>query len=150
MELELIRYSFTGESTLGILLINGEFFCYTLEDAVRTVKVPKKTAIPLGKYPLKIRKETSPATQRYRTKYPFFKFHIEIDNVPNFDYIYLHVGNTVEHTDGCILLGLTATSNKLSTGFVGSSADAFEKFYKRVYSHLDSGKKANITVKSLI
>lgn len=149
MELVITRYSQTNESTLGIMTVDGKFFCYTLEDAVRTIKVPKKTAIPAGKYKLKIRKELSPLTQRYRDRYGFFKYHIEIDNIPNFDFVYLHVGNTVEDTDGCVLLGLTSTSNILSTGFIGSSAKAFELFYTRVYPLLDKGEEITLEIKSI-
>ncbi len=49
-ELMLIRYVYSDNSTIGKLYINGEYFCDTLEDKTRDIKVYGETAIPEGTY----------------------------------------------------------------------------------------------------
>ena len=55
MEIEVLRYSDNGESTLGLLKVNGKFFCYTLEDQYQEVKVKHQTRIPEGTYNITLR-----------------------------------------------------------------------------------------------
>ena len=50
MNLKLVRYSDNKESTLGILFLDDEFLCYTLEDTHRKEKIAGQTRIPEGKY----------------------------------------------------------------------------------------------------
>lgn len=45
-----IRKEFFDDATVGRIEIEGEDFCWVLEDAVRETKVPGKTAIPAHKY----------------------------------------------------------------------------------------------------
>lgn len=139
MNLLLQRYSDDGESTLGLLFVDRRFECYTLEDERRGVKVAGETRIPAGTYPLQLRQVLSPMTERYRARYPWFTWHVEIDDVPGFDFVYLHVGNKDADTDGCILLGDTVNNNAVGDGFLGTSAVAFERWYKRVVPHLEAG-----------
>ena len=104
MNLTIIRRSFNRHETIGELLIDGEFFCYTLEDRdrgldqsqtvedIRQIKVPSHTAIPTGEYI--VRMTYSP---RFRTMLP------ELLNVKGFKGIRIHSGNHHLHTEGCIL-----------------------------------------------
>ena len=56
MKLDVIRTQFGEDATNGILLIDGVFECFTLEDQVRKgSKVLSETAIPLGEYEVKFR-----------------------------------------------------------------------------------------------
>ena len=56
MKLDVIRLQFGSDATNGILLIDGVFECFTLEDQVRDgEKVMSETAIPLGEYEVKFR-----------------------------------------------------------------------------------------------
>jgi hypothetical protein len=140
----LQRYSDNRESTLGILLKvlptgQGDklvFQAYTLEDEYREVKVMKETRIPAGTYAVDIQKADTPLTLKYRAKYPWFKNHLEIKNVPGFVGCYFHVGNTDADSAGCILTGDTVDNNNISTGFIGSSTQAFKRFYTSVYDNL--------------
>lgn len=97
MELLLQREGVTDKSTYGTLsLIKGSpvFFCYTLEDVVRAVKIPKKTAIPAGRYRVILT-----LSNRFKKILPL------LVNVQGFAGVRLHGGNTSENTEGCPLLG---------------------------------------------
>jgi len=122
-------------STLGNLFIDGRFQCYTLE--------PTAKRIAPGVYPLTIREEKTPLTIKHREDYRWnFRYHIEIDGVPERDYIYFHQGNTYENSDGCILLG----ESQYKKGFVGYSAKATERLYNIVYPILQQGYEIPITI----
>jgi len=98
MEITVKRFKLTKRCTIGNMLIDGKFFCHTLEDKVRKLpdeaKVWGKTAIPAGTY--KVEMYDSP---RFKRRLPLLK------DVPYFTGILIHRGNTVEDTVGCILVG---------------------------------------------
>ena len=132
MIIEINRSANLTHSTIGSLYIDGEFFCFTLEDEAREVKIAGDTRIPAGAYTLGIREADTKLTNKYRDKYDFFKFHLHVKQVPGFEYIYIHAGNTHKHTDGCILLGYSAHAE----GTISRSGDAFRDFYTRVYPRI--------------
>ena len=147
MELKLLRYSSGHESTLGILYIDGKPSAYTLEDEYRTQKVRGETRIAAGIYPVKFREDPSPKTMQYRERYDFFKWHLELQNVPDFNYVYIHVGNKDEHTDGCILVaGTSILNDDKRDGFIGNSVEYFRKVYMKVAAALDKGEKVTIQI----
>ncbi len=113
--LELLRDTFTDESTIGELYGDGDFLCDTLEDTVRDegIKIYGKTAIPMGTYEIIIK--DSPHFQR---PMPY------LVDVPNFTDIMLHWGTKSADTLGCILLGSRDAKVK---NFVGHSRDAFNE-----------------------
>lgn len=143
-ELYLQRYSDNKDCTQGILyeLKNGEIYLhgYTLEDEYRTVKIAGETRIPSGRYELKLRKDATPLTMRYREKYDWFTWHIEITNVKHFTGVYIHIGNRDEHTEGCILLGDGVDNNRISEGSISNSTVSFKRFYKDLYAYLENGQ----------
>lgn len=96
MKLELYRKFLGKDYTIGKLFINGEYFCDTLEDTVRPEgeKIYGKTAIPYGTYDILL--TFSP---RFKQILPLLL------NVPNFEGIRIHSGNTAQDTEGCILVG---------------------------------------------
>ena len=148
MEIELIRKANDADSTFGKLFIDGKFECFTLEDEPREVKVQGKTRIPEGQYQILERKILSPLTERYRKRYGFFKWHLELQNVPGFQYIYIHVGNEHTHTDGCILVGNSVALTKGRRGyFLGNSAAAFEPLYKKIVAALERNETVIIKIK---
>jgi len=124
MEVKVIRKTFTNDSTIGELHINGKFHCYTLEDFDRDInkdgdlndsgeeKVYGLTAIPRGKYNLVLSFSNR-----------FQKYLPEIQNVAGFTGIRIHAGNKSADSHGCILLGLTYGHD-----FVGNSVAAMTKF----------------------
>jgi hypothetical protein len=98
MNITLQRQKSSDKSTLGFLNIDGIFECYTLEHVVRPdgEKVENQTAIPEGTYNIDI--TYSPHFQRYV---------MILEDVPGFEGIRIHTGNTVADTEGCILVGKT-------------------------------------------
>lgn len=94
MELLLVREPSSDEATLGVLFVDGAFECFTLEDVVRPVKVKGATAIPAGRY--RVRVTFSP---RFRRLLPL------VEDVPGFEGIRFHAGNSAADTEGCILPG---------------------------------------------
>lgn len=148
----LQRYSASRESTLGLWFrVDGAgaplFQAYTLEDEPRDIKVPGETRIPAGEYELRLRREETPLTQRYRDRYPWFRWHVELADVPGFSHIYVHIGNRDTDTDGCILIGDSANNNQQTAGFIGSSGVAYERWYRELVPHLESGGTARLTIR---
>jgi|TARA_B110000503_G_C7014034_1_gene356944 hypothetical protein len=133
MKLELKRFSGQKDSTLGLLFLDGLFACFTLEDEYRDIKVKGETRIPAGTYKVEKRKVDSGLTQKYKDKYSWFDYHFMLQDVPNFNYVYIHVGNDDDHTDGCLLVGDGVLSN-LSTenNNLNTSAQAYERIYKQM------------------
>lgn len=143
----LLRYSDDGETTLGLLFLRNKFFAYTLEDTYREEKVKGKTRIPEGIYEVGY-SPADPANSRitrdYLTKYPWFTKHIHLRNVTGFEGIYIHIGNTHEHTDGCILIadGINVDV-KMALKY---SEKAYERFYRIVSALLESHEQVTIQV----
>lgn len=93
--------------TVGRLYVDGKFFCNTLEDTVRDLnrerKVPGKTAIPYGEY--KVVFNWSPKFGRNLPR---------LLNVPAFEGILIHPGNTADDSSGCILVGKNTKIGRLT------------------------------------
>lgn len=150
----LQRYSDDGQSTLGVMFTSRqasplimELSGYTLEDEFRSVKVPGETRISAGYYELKEHKILTPKTQEYRDKYPWFIWHIEVMDVPNFSNVYVHIGNRDTDTDGCILLASTTNDNIAGDGFIGGSTQEFQRWYTRHVNHFLQGGQAFLRVR---
>ena len=142
MKLEVLRFSSQNKSTLGMLfnITDGrEFLCFTLEDEHRDVKVMNETRIPSGTYKLKLRTEGG-FNDRYSKKYgSMHKGMIHVQDVPGFEYILFHTGNTDENTGGCLLLGDTSQQNITKSGFIGSSVDAYKRVYPLIAGAIECG-----------
>ena len=133
MKLELKRFSAGKDSTLGLLFVDGEFECFTLEDEYREEKVKGETRIPAGTYKVAKREVVSGLTEKYRSKYPWFDYHFMLHDVPNFQYVYIHVGNDDDHTDGCLLVGDAVKSNIFNEdNNLTSSGPAFKRLYHKM------------------
>ena len=144
MELLVDRYNSESDYTDGLLFIDCEFECYTLEDEGRTVKVYGETRIPDGRYKIEFRNEGG-FHQRYTDKFSFHKGMLWIKDVPNFEYILIHIGNDDDDTAGCLLVGSTADKDK---GFIGASGNAYKGMYPKVANALLSGDNVFITYKT--
>lgn len=149
MQLEVVRFSSEGDSTNGALfdISRGtrRFLCYTLEDEHREVKVAGETRIPAGEYRITLRTEGGfhkKYAHRFQT---IHKGMLWVRDVPNFEYILIHCGNTDEHTAGCLLLGDTQENNQVKrNGFVGHSTRAYFRVYPYVTAALERNEEVTI------
>lgn len=135
MELKLPRFSGGDEATLGLLFMNGAFFCYTLEDQFNEPKVPGETRIPPGRYQIKLRDEGK-MTVRYAKRFDFHLGMLHLQDVPGFKYVYIHTGNNDDHSEGCILVGDGQVQNVTERGSVQSSVAAYTRLYEMVIGAL--------------
>jgi len=96
INLLILRDTFSDESTIGELFLNGERFCDTLElpyrDNQRSI-----SCIPVGEYKVRLRYARESATRNY--------LHLLVEDVKDRSYILFHRGNTAKDTRGCILVG---------------------------------------------
>ena len=149
MQLEVLRFSSEDDSTSGLLfnITNGnrKFLAYTLEDEYREEKEMHETRIPAGTYNVTLRTEGG-FHQRYVAKYgDMHKGMLWVRDVPGFEYILIHTGNTDEHTSGCLLLGDTQTNNQIKAdGFIGSSVQAYKRVYPQIAKVLEEKGTVNI------
>lgn len=142
MLLTLRRVFDTREHTVGLLQTGSHVFT-TLEDAFNFPKVPGKTRIPAGEYPIDLRR-TSPMASRYRER--FGSQHdgmLWLRNVPNFDFVYIHVGNDADDTEGCILIGQTMDPKD---GYVGESVKAYKELFPLVMAALERDERVSIRI----
>lgn len=115
-ELELVRKWFSSECTIGELYLDGKFECFTLEDVVREEKVPGETAIPRGRYEVRLT-----FSQRFQRTLPI------LCDVPKFTGIRIHPGNDKHDTAGCLLVGEAAGKHS-----VHNSVAAFDKLFAKL------------------
>ncbi len=95
MKITVVRTGYTPESTAGIMILNNDYFGVTLEDQFREgPKVPGKTCIPAGRYKVELS-----FSNRFQKVLPVLL------NVPGFEGVRIHGGNTAADTLGCILVG---------------------------------------------
>ncbi len=143
MELRLKRIARRETYTIGRLYIDGERFCDTIEDKDRgmsqslpvSVNIAKKkkgvTAIPTGRYRITL-DVVSPRFSK-KSAYRFCEGRLpRLVNVPAFDGVLIHIGNTARDTEGCILVG----QNK-AVGKVLNSTETFRKLYERLKASKD-------------
>ena len=148
MELTLKRIALRSEYTIGKLYVDGEYVCDTIEDTVRDldkdgkfangeVKISGKTAIPYGRYEITM-KVKSPKYSNF-SKYPWAKkydgYLPRLLNVPHFEGILIHCGNTADDSDGCIIVG----ENKA----VGKVINSVNTFRHLMDDYLAPAKKRN-------
>lgn len=103
MHLQLFRRFQKSEYTIGSLYVDGIFFCNTLEDAVRGIKIQDQTAIPEGHYQVIINQSV-----RFQRLMPLLL------NVPGFEGIRIHNGSDQFDTSGCILVGRNTIRGQLT------------------------------------
>ena len=120
------------DETLSLILVDDDRECFGLEDEHRAVKVAGETRIPAGTYPVELRTEGG-MHSRYLEKFPdIHKGMLWLQDVPGFEWIYFHIGNTDDHTAGCILVGQGANLGPLGTVTLKNSTSAYIAFYERV------------------
>jgi len=146
MKLTLQRFSSGKESTLGLLFIDGKFQSFCIEDEFRAVKVKGETRIPSGTYKIILRKEGG-KHESYKLKFPLLhKGMLWLQNIPNFQYVLIHIGNTDIDSEGCILIGDSVSQNITERGAIAQSGNAYARIYPVVANALEKGEVVTIEV----
>ena len=142
MEIVLTRDIHSASSTTGKMVVDGVFECFTLEDLdrglkssmsldeLKKLKVYGKTAIPTGRYEV-----TTSFSGIFQKEMPLLK------NVPDYDEVRIHPGNSDKDTLGCILVG-----EARSVDWVSNSRAAFARFFPKMKAALEAGEKVFITI----
>ena len=139
MKLTLKRIAKKKTYTIGKLYIDDVYFCDTIEDTdrglyqkqdiqeLRKIKVPSKTAIPTGIYKISL-STVSPKFSAKKIYQEICKGKVpRLLNVPGYEGVLIHIGNTAEDSAGCILVG----QNKV-VGKVINSTETFRKLYNKI------------------
>lgn len=124
MKIKLYRLRETNNATIGMLFIDGIYFCDTLEDKIRDEKIMHETCIDAGIYQVIIN-----YSQRFKRQMPL------LVDVPKFVGIRIHSGNTIANTSGCILLGDASCKD-----FITRSKLMFDLFFVLLNRDLKKGK----------
>ncbi len=130
MLLKVSRQEKGDVCTIGRLSVDGVDYCYTLEDPVRPKKIPGKTAIPTGIYTIIV-----DYSHKFHTNLP------RLLNVPNYEGVRIHPGNTAEDTEGCILVGLGKGENS-----VLDSRKAFAPLMQKINQCVAKREKIQVIV----
>jgi len=138
MFIQLVRESFTDKATEGKLFVNGTFECYTLEDKDRKLeedgeKVYGKTAIPRGSYEVVVTH-----SNRFKKDLPLLL------DVPQFEGVRIHSGNTSRDTEGCILVG--SINHEDHDDFVGASKAAFKPLMEKLQEALSNEEEVILEI----
>jgi len=132
INLLLIRDTFSENSVIGELFLDGERMCDTLEnpwlDNQRNI-----SCIPKGEYKVRLRLPRESATRDY--------VHLLVEDVENRSYILFHRGNNAKDTRGCILVGLGSQQD-----FVSNSVLAMDLLIKEIVNL--GGENINLIIKN--
>lgn len=137
MKLRLNRPNQCGiKATIGKLFVDDSFECYTLEDMDRRLEDGGKkeagtTCIPRGTYSVVIN-----FSNRFGKMLP------QVLDVPQFEGIRIHPGNSDSDTEGCILVG----DNIINEDYIGGSRTAFYKLFSKMQDAIDKGEEITLEV----
>ena len=144
MELNIKRIARRETYTIGRLYIDGKYFCDTLEDKdrglrqdmpvaiIRAKKRKGTTAIPTGSYRVTLAVQSPKFSKR--AIYQFCNGYLpRLINVPGYDGVLIHIGNTSKDTEGCLLVG-----RNTQVGKVLESRKTFMALYDRLLEAKDN------------
>ena len=132
INLLIIRNTFTDQSTIGELFLNGEKMCDTLENPYINNE-RNISCIPEGEYKVRLRLARESATRDY--------LHLLVQDVPNRKYILFHRGNSAKDTRGCILVGIGSQQD-----YVKNSTLAMDLLMKEIINL--GGTNINLIIKN--
>lgn len=142
MLIDLNRKYKKADYTIGIVSIDGVRFSNSLEDTdrglnntmtpneVRCKKIYGSTAIPTGTYEV-----IFTYSIKYKKEMPILL------NVPGFEGIRIHSGNTAADTEGCIIIG-----DNTAKGCVTNSKNKTSQLYDRIRFAISKGERIYIKI----
>lgn len=154
MNITVKRIAKRASYTIGKMYINGVYFCDTCEDTdrgltqymslaeIKRKKIYSRTAIPTGTYNVTM----NVVSPRF-SKRDFYKKNCDggrvprLLNVPGFDGVLIHVGNSAADSNGCLLVGKNS-----QVGKVLNSTNTFLALYKKLKEASLKGEKITITI----
>ncbi len=146
MTVRVKRCVSNADETVGILFIDGVPTAVTLEDQKQNIKIAKETRIWAGTYRLGLR-TVGGHHDKYGKMFPtLHKGMLELQQVPQFQYILIHIGNTETDTDGCILVGEKIVVEGTGRMKIENSTIAYQRVYKKIIDELVAGKEVWITI----
>lgn len=132
------RFQSDEKHTKSVLLINGHFQCFLLEDGPREKKVYGETRIPAGVRRITLRTEGG-MHEKYKNRFgSWHKGMLWIRDVEEFEYIYLHIGNTPEETLGCPLTGFKVDADSQN---IEQSTAAYKHIYPKIAQAILDGEE---------
>ena len=138
MELLLQRLRHDADGTLSVLFVQSEVYAFVPEDPPQDVKIKGHTRIPAGRYRLTL--EDSP---KFSPKYGHRM--LTVCDVPGFEGIRVHRGNSPADTMGCILPNAHVTLGEPSLFYMSDLA--YKRMYQEVAPFIEQGGEAWITIR---
>jgi hypothetical protein len=132
MKILVERFDSGDHDTFGRLYIEGKFMCMTLEDEFREIKVKGETRIPKGTYKVGFYDSPSHGAKS-----------LHIKDVPGFQYILIHPGNTENDTMGCLLPGKRIGTLNGKRAVLDSKI-AFKEIYPIIAGAIERGEEVEI------
>ena len=154
MKITVNRIAKRDTYTIGKLYIDDKYFCDTIEDKdrglkqdmslaeIKQKKVKHQTAIPAGTYDVTLNVVSPKYSQKpwyvqlCGAKMP------RILNIPGYDGVLIHPGNTANDTSGCLIVGKNTVVGKVTESRV-----VFKQLYTKLKEAVSSGQKITITIK---
>jgi len=138
MKIIVDRFVSDAETTISQVSVDGSFVCFGLEDEFRAARKRDETRVPAGTYDIRLC-TAGKHHQEYRTRFAdIHRGMLHIQDVPGFEYILIHCGNTQAETSGCLLVGTGAITDAGNMS-ITSSRIAYRRLYPMVVGAADEG-----------
>lgn len=142
MKITVDRFTSDRDATVSLVKVDGKFVCFGLEDEYREDKVAGETRVPAGTYRVGLR-QVGGFHSRYSARFnDIHRGMLQVQDVPGFEYILIHVGNTDKDTAGCLLVGL-GTQCAVDEKSIQHSVRAYRQFYVMVR---EPARRGNLTI----
>lgn len=140
--LNVNRFVSDKDTTIGFFQ-SEKLKGFTCEDEYRKDKVAGETRIPQGIYEIKFRTEGG-MIKRYQEMFDNHPGMLWLQDVEGFQYVYIHVGNKDEHTEGCLLVGYGANLNGEYS--IASSRDFYIRLYREIQEAFAQGRRVFVRI----
>lgn len=144
LTVSVFRFADLKEATIGSVYVDGRFECFSLEDQWQPNKVAAETRIPTGTYKLKLR-TVGRLHEKYRERFVEHRGMIELENVPGFTDVLIHIGNTDRDSAGCLLVG----DGAVSAGELTNSTQAYRRLYGQISQAILAGEGAELEIEEI-